>query len=85
MIGPFQFESTTKVQATIALLDEEEFAEALLTRGWSQAAVDMELEELREYRRRFVLPEGPDPRLLTSDGPLADAIHRRRRRGRADN
>jgi len=63
-------------------MTEEEHRAWLRERGYSEHAIENEIKELREARRRHHLPEPAQPKKEeTAGGGLFDRLAKRRRRG----
>lgn len=67
--------------APFLAMSEEEFKHALIDAGWSEQAAESELEERREYERRFVVPAPVVPEPDLAD-PNMQAVLRRRTKKR---
>ena len=63
-------------------MPEEEYRAWLKEQGYSEHAIENELKELREARRRHDLPGPAEPKKEeTAGGGLFDRLAKRRRRG----
>lgn len=67
-------------------MDETEFAEQLRQGGWGEGAIEMELANLREYKRRFRLEEQPelDIEEAARNNEFMAAVLRKRKRKQED-
>lgn len=57
-MSPFDFQSRRSAQ--FFQMEEAEFADQLREAGWGESAIEMELANLRDYKRRFKLDEPPE-------------------------
>jgi len=66
-------------------MTEEEYRAWLKGQGYSDHAIENEVRELREARRRHHLPRPAEPKNEdTGGGGILDRLAKRRRRGRDD-
>lgn len=66
-------------------MEDDEFKTLLTSYGWSEDAASSEVEELREFRKKFETRREPDLDLegLSSDNPIVAALIRKKRRNAA--
>lgn len=76
------FDTQSRRSAQFFTIEEDEFANQLKAGGWGQDAVDQELQNLREYKRRFRLDPKADLDIESAaqTNEFMAAVLRKRRR-----
>lgn len=80
------FDTQARRSARFFAMEESDFADQLRQAGWGEGAIEMELENLREYKRRFKLEEPPelDIEAEAEGNEFMAAVLRKRKRKQED-
>lgn len=76
------FDTQSRRSAQFFSMDDEEFARQLREGGWGQGAIEQELKNLHEYKKRFRLEPMPELDLeeAAKSNEFMAAVLRKRRR-----